>query len=95
MNITDIDDKIIKKARQNYLYEKYVEENHGLNNILDDVREVMSNFENIVRTTNSADKKCMLEKMLHRITKAIENLQKAVKEKDEKKIAEFQEVSIT
>jgi len=94
MNITDIDDKIIKRARQNYLYEKYIEENHGLNNILDDAREVMSNFENIVRTTSSADKKCMLEKMLCKITKAIEDLQKAVKEKDEKKIAEFQKVSI-
>nr|CAH7726848.1 unnamed protein product [Callosobruchus chinensis] len=27
MNITDIDDKIIKRARQNHLYEKYVNEN--------------------------------------------------------------------
>lgn len=94
MNITDIDDKIIKRARQNYLYEKYVEEDHSLNNILDDVRKVMSNFENIIRTTSIADKKCMLENMLHRITKAIEDLQKAVEEKDEKKIAEFQKVSI-
>ncbi|XP_071573548.1 cysteine--tRNA ligase, cytoplasmic-like [Temnothorax nylanderi] len=91
MNITDIDDKIIKRARQNYLYEKYMEENHSLNGILDDIREVMTNFENVVKTTNCADKKCMLEKMLDRITKAIEDLQKAVKEKDEKKIAESQE----
>ncbi|XP_071639378.1 cysteine--tRNA ligase, cytoplasmic-like [Temnothorax longispinosus] len=90
MNITDIDDKIIKRARQNYLYEKYVEENHSLNGILDDISEVMTNFENVVKTTNCADKKCMLE-MLHRIKKAYEDLQKAVKEKDEKKIAESQE----
>ncbi|KAL6256918.1 hypothetical protein P5V15_011853 [Pogonomyrmex californicus] len=95
MNITDIDDKIIKRARQNYLYEKYIEENHGLNNILDDVRKVMSNFENIVKTTSSDDKKCMLEKMLHKVTEAIEDLQKAVKEKDEKKIAEFQKALLT
>ncbi|XP_011700018.1 PREDICTED: cysteine--tRNA ligase, cytoplasmic [Wasmannia auropunctata] len=91
MNITDIDDKIIKRARQNYLYEKYLEENHGLNNVLDDAKEIMSKFEDVVRTTSSADKKCMLEKMLYKITAAIEDLQKAVKEKDEKKIAEFQE----
>ncbi|XP_024884436.1 cysteine--tRNA ligase, cytoplasmic-like [Temnothorax curvispinosus] len=90
MNITDIDDKIIKRARQNYLYENYVKENHSLNKMLDDIREVMTNFENVVKTTNCADKKCMLEKMLHRITKAIEDLQ-AVKEKDEKKIAESQD----
>ena len=94
MNITDIDDKIIKRARQNYLYEKYVEENHSLNDILDDVREVMSNVENVVRTTSSADKKCMLEKMLHKITGAIEDLQKAVEQKDEEKITEFQKVNI-
>lgn len=95
MNITDIDDKIIKRARQNYLYEKYMKENHNLNSILDDTKEVMSNFENIVRTTSSADKKCMLENMLHKITTVIEDLQKAIKEKDKKKIAESQEVSIT
>ncbi|XP_012061744.1 PREDICTED: cysteine--tRNA ligase, cytoplasmic [Atta cephalotes] len=91
MNITDIDDKIIKRARQHYLYEKYVEENHSLNSILDDVKEVMFNFENVVRTTSSADKKCMLEQMLYKITRAIEDLQKAVKEKDERKIAKFQD----
>lgn len=94
MNITDIDDKIIKRARQNYLYEKYLEENHNLNSILDDIKAVISNLENIVKTTSSVDKKCMLEKMLHKITRTIEDLQKAIKEKDERKIAESQEVSI-
>jgi len=34
-----------------------MEENNGLNNILDDAREVMSYFENVVKTTSSADKK--------------------------------------
>lgn len=87
MNITDIDDKIIKRARQNYLYKKYMVENHGLNSILDDTTEVMSNFENVVKAS-STDKKCMLENMLYKITRAIEDLQKAVKEK-EKKIVEF------
>ncbi|CAL1683494.1 unnamed protein product [Lasius platythorax] len=90
MNITDIDDKIIKRARQNYLYEKYVEENHSLNSVLDDTREVISTFENTARTTTDPDKKCMIEKMLCKITKAIENLEKAVVGKNEKEIAEFQ-----
>lgn len=39
MNITDIDDKIIKRARQNYLYEKYVAENRPLNEVLSDAKE--------------------------------------------------------
>ncbi|XP_072748832.1 cysteine--tRNA ligase, cytoplasmic [Anoplolepis gracilipes] len=90
MNITDIDDKIIKRARQNYLYEKYVEENHSLNSILNDTKEVISTFENTVKTTTDPDKKCMMEKMLWKITKAIEDLEKAVIGKNEKKIAEFQ-----
>lgn len=95
MNITDVDDKIIKRARQNYLYEKYVEENHDLDSILDDVKQVMSTFENTVRITTDLDKKCMLEKMLSKVTTAIENLVEAVREKDESKIAKFQEASIT
>nr|CAH7726847.1 unnamed protein product [Callosobruchus chinensis] len=36
MNITDIDDKIIKRARQNHLYEKYVNEKHSLENVIAD-----------------------------------------------------------
>lgn len=31
MNITDVDDKIILKARRNYLFEKYDKENATLN----------------------------------------------------------------
>jgi cysteinyl-tRNA synthetase len=41
MNITDIDDKIIKRARQNHLYDKYVAEGHSLEKILDDANKVM------------------------------------------------------
>lgn len=40
MNITDIDDKIIKRARQNYLFERYVNEQHSLEKILDDAKQV-------------------------------------------------------
>nr|CAH7726852.1 unnamed protein product [Callosobruchus chinensis] len=41
MNITDIDDKIIKRARQNHLYEKYVNEKHSLENVIADARKVL------------------------------------------------------
>ncbi|CAD1477900.1 unnamed protein product [Heterotrigona itama] len=92
MNITDIDDKIIKRARQNYLYEKYIEENHTLDEILDDVKYVMCIFEDTVKNTNDADKKCMLEILLSNVEKAIGNLENAVKLKDEDKIKEYQEL---
>ena len=92
MNITDIDDKIIKRARQNYLYEKYVEEARTLDEVLDDAKSVMCSFESTVKTTNDPDKKAMVQKMLCNVEKAIENLNDAVKSKDVAKITEFQEL---
>ncbi|KAF7407691.1 hypothetical protein HZH66_002228 [Vespula vulgaris] len=92
MNITDIDDKIIKRARQNYLFQNYIKENHSLDKILDHTKIVMSNFENVVKITTDPDKKCMLEKMLNRVEKAIENLEGAVKSKDENEIIKCQEI---
>ncbi|KAG7204670.1 hypothetical protein KM043_005085 [Ampulex compressa] len=92
MNITDIDDKIIKRARQNYLYEKYVEENYSLDRVLDDVKNVIVTFEQTVRSTTDADKKGMLERILSKVQKAIENLETAVKKRDQNKVKEFQEL---
>ncbi|XP_068987795.1 cysteine--tRNA ligase, cytoplasmic isoform X1 [Bombus flavifrons] len=92
MNITDIDDKIIKRARQNYLYEKYIEENHALDEILDDAKYVMCIFEDTVKNTSDTDKKCMLEALLCNVEKAIENLENVVKLKDEEKMKEYQEL---
>ncbi|XP_076767144.1 cysteine--tRNA ligase, cytoplasmic [Xylocopa sonorina] len=92
MNITDIDDKIIKRARQNYLYEKYIEKTHTLDEILDDAKSVMCTFEDTVKITNDENKKCMLQKMLYNVEKAIENLENAVKLKDDHKIKEYQEL---
>lgn len=40
MNITDVDDKIITKARQNYLYTGYVRDNKTLTEaVLQDLRD--------------------------------------------------------
>jgi cysteinyl-tRNA synthetase len=41
MNITDVDDKIIKRARQNHLYEEYVARNPSLETVLSDCNEVL------------------------------------------------------
>lgn len=40
MNITDIDDKIIKRARQNYLFEQYSSEKRPLEAVISDAKEV-------------------------------------------------------
>lgn len=92
MNITDIDDKIIRRARQNYLYEKYIEETHTLDEILDDAKSVMCTFEETVKTTNDPDKKSMLQKMLYSVEKTIENLENAVKLDDKGQVKEYQEL---
>lgn len=42
MNITDIDDKIIKRARQNYLFEKYASEKRSLQEVIIDAKQVFS-----------------------------------------------------
>lgn len=66
MNITDIDDKIIKRARQQHLYERYVAEEAGrsLEQLLDDQQQVMDAFQAQVAKEQDADKKVMLDRLL-------------------------------
>lgn len=81
MNITDIDDKIIKRARQQHLYENYLAESkaRSLEQLLGDQNEVMETFNETVRTNTDADKKIMLDKLLVRLVSAVDTLTEAVK----------------
>lgn len=90
MNITDIDDKIIKRARQNYLYERYVERTTSLEKLLDDNKEVMEAFQGNLSKTTDPDKKAMMERMLDKLTAAVDNLTIAVKTGEEDKVKEAQ-----
>lgn len=94
MNITDIDDKIIKRARQNHLYENYLAENHSLDKILSDAKSVMQTCENTIKNTTDPDKRTMHEKMLISVKETIEELLVAVKSNDQAKIQECQGVRI-
>lgn len=64
MNITDVDDKIIKRARQSYLYEKYVNSSITLEQLLEDQKLVLDAFNENLRATTDPDKKVMMEGML-------------------------------
>ncbi|XP_049865234.1 cysteine--tRNA ligase, cytoplasmic [Pectinophora gossypiella] len=86
MNITDIDDKIIKRARQNHLYEKYTKDQKTLNVIIDDATAVVNYYENIVKDTGDPDKKNAMQKMLDKVALAVQNLKLAVESKDQDKI---------
>jgi cysteinyl-tRNA synthetase len=93
MNITDIDDKIIRRARQDHLYDKYIaEEGHNLKKNLDDARSVLEYVSETVKKTTDSDKKDMFGRLLDKMTGAIEELEVAVKSKDEEKTKRAHEV---
>ncbi|XP_045483000.1 cysteine--tRNA ligase, cytoplasmic [Harmonia axyridis] len=90
MNITDIDDKIIKRARQNYLFDKYVSENHALEVILSDSKNILENLNSKTNSTNDPDKKQMYEKLLTRLTTAVQNLEDSIKSGDNARVEKAQ-----
>uniref|UniRef100_A0A7N6BPJ9 Cysteine--tRNA ligase, cytoplasmic n=1 Tax=Anabas testudineus TaxID=64144 RepID=A0A7N6BPJ9_ANATE len=63
MNITDIDDKIIKRARQNYLLDQYKEKQPQAAQILRDVLSAREPFQALLASTTDPDKKQMLERL--------------------------------
>jgi len=78
MNITDIDDKIIKRARQNHLWDKYLEKQPKLEQILDDCKKVLVIFEKKVKKQEDPDKKKMQEGQVETLNKALENVENAL-----------------
>ncbi|XP_008582409.1 PREDICTED: cysteine--tRNA ligase, cytoplasmic [Galeopterus variegatus] len=78
MNITDIDDKIIKRARQNYLFEQYLEGKPQAAQLLEDVHAALKPFSAKLGETMDPYKKQMLERIQHAVKLAAEPLEKAV-----------------
>ena len=52
MNVTDIDDKIIRRARRAHLFSRYIDEKRSLSNLISDVS---SAIEVIISVGNSHD----------------------------------------
>lgn len=78
MNITDIDDKIIKRARQNHLYENYAQQEREAEVLLSDVKEAIDRLVNQMKTTTDPDKKVMQEGILVKVNAAHDRHSKAV-----------------
>ncbi|KAJ8914589.1 hypothetical protein NQ315_017294 [Exocentrus adspersus] len=91
MNITDIDDKIIKRARQNYLFEKYASEKRSLEEVISHAKQVLESFAEKSKKTTDPDKKQMYEKLLIRLSQSVEELESAVKSGDASKVADAQQ----
>ncbi|XP_030387244.1 cysteine--tRNA ligase, cytoplasmic [Scaptodrosophila lebanonensis] len=90
MNITDIDDKIIKRARQNHLFEEYssAAEQFPLDRLLSEQKEVLAQFQATCAKNTDPDKKVMLDRTLQRMQDAVDALTKAVSNGDTARIAE-------
>ncbi|XP_007947463.1 cysteine--tRNA ligase, cytoplasmic [Orycteropus afer afer] len=78
MNITDIDDKIIKRARQNHLFERYREKQPQAAQLLDDVHAALQPFSVRLDETTDPDKRQMLERTQRAVRLATEPLESAV-----------------
>ncbi|XP_063326337.1 cysteine--tRNA ligase, cytoplasmic isoform X2 [Pelmatolapia mariae] len=81
MNITDIDDKIIKRARQNYLLDQYKEKQPQAAQILQDVLSARTPFQTQLASTTDPDKKQMLERLDSAVTASLQPLQAAMESK--------------
>ena len=62
MNITDIDDKIIKRARQNYLFERYRESSGSASKVVEDGKVAVEKLRQKMSKEEDKDKKAMLER---------------------------------
>ncbi|XP_077901523.1 cysteine--tRNA ligase, cytoplasmic isoform X2 [Ictidomys tridecemlineatus] len=78
MNITDIDDKIIRRARQNYLFAQYRERKPPATQLLEDVRAALKPFSVKLSETTDPGKKQMLERIQHTVEVAAGPLDQAV-----------------
>lgn len=92
MNITDIDDKIIKRARQHYLFGQYLKKEHKLSQILEDVDAVVKKLKGNIQNTTDPNKKTMLDQMLSRVELAVGEVESAVKSGDQNKIISAREL---
>eukprot|EP00095_Tigriopus_kingsejongensis_P008856 snap_masked-scaffold15_size728074-processed-gene-4.6 protein:Tk08856 transcript:snap_masked-scaffold15_size728074-processed-gene-4.6-mRNA-1 annotation:"hypothetical protein L798_02588" len=71
MNITDIDDKIIRRARQAHLYERYVAQSHPLDRVLADCQAVQQALVAVVQAATDPDQKTMREGQQKRLASAL------------------------
>ncbi|XP_062051624.1 cysteine--tRNA ligase, cytoplasmic isoform X2 [Lepus europaeus] len=78
MNITDIDDKIIRRARQNHLFQQYRERKPPAAQLLRDVHAALKPFSVKLSETVDPDKRQMLERAQQAVRLATEPLERAL-----------------
>ncbi|RWS31740.1 cysteine--tRNA ligase: cytoplasmic-like protein [Leptotrombidium deliense] len=76
MNITDIDDKIIKRARQQYLLRRYVDNRKDVaeNGFKEDLAKAIDYYNNKLNAETDSDKKNMMIRLLSDVQKVMNSI---------------------
>uniref|UniRef100_A0A0M3JXA8 Cysteine--tRNA ligase, cytoplasmic n=1 Tax=Anisakis simplex TaxID=6269 RepID=A0A0M3JXA8_ANISI len=89
MNITDIDDKIIKRARQTHLFERYLSKEvtkMSTSEVIKNVINALEMFKQKVDAETDQDKKKMYDIMILKVNVAVKKLEKALEENDKSSV---------
>lgn len=78
MNITDIDDKIIRRARQSHLMEQYKRRKLPLEDVLIDIDAALKPFKTKLVTADS-EKRMMMESILNKVNAAVSAVNHSVR----------------
>ncbi|KAK3873188.1 hypothetical protein Pcinc_021787 [Petrolisthes cinctipes] len=89
MNITDIDDKIIKRARTKYLLKQYQQSNLEWERRYGDISAAMEYHSAIIATTTDEDKRKMLLEEVQKVKEAADAVRLAEESEIETKQAEL------
>uniref|UniRef100_T1E1M8 Cysteine--tRNA ligase, cytoplasmic n=1 Tax=Cupiennius salei TaxID=6928 RepID=T1E1M8_CUPSA len=79
MNITDIDDKIIKRARQNYLFDQFKENGNNIGDVILETKKALKHYETLLKAAEEKEKKDMYQKIIDSTTEAVKNLENSSK----------------
>lgn len=75
MNITDIDDKIIKRARERFLLKKYTDDNStSIEKVLEDCQLALQHVKGIRAQENDKDKQAMYDKQISVVEASLQNI---------------------
>lgn len=83
MNVTDVDDKIIRRARHQHLLKQYAESTAELKMMLDDCSEALKLYAEKAAAERDADKRDMQRRLVDRLTAAIDKVETSVKQGDD------------
>lgn len=78
MNITDIDDKIIKRARTKYLVKEYEKTLTSMEQLYEDVAAAMEHHNTVIATATDPDKRKMLMDEVLKVKTIVDSLRECV-----------------